>query len=429
MQQTNKSPNAWAWIPSLYYIQGLPYFMAVDVSGLMYKVLGVANTEMAFYTSWLYLPWLIKPFWSPFIDMFQTKRFWIWFMQFLMGICFAGVALSLPTSDFLRYSLVLFYLVAFSSASHDIAADGFYMMALDDSRQSFFVGIRSTFYRFANITGQGLIVILAGTLENNPYFAFSAKQAWAFTFATISIILILAALYHLLILPKPEKDKQKLNNTEIISVFKEFFKVVALFFRKKEWYMIIAFLLLYRLGESQLVKLAKPFMLDSVEKGGLGLPLEQVGFIYGTIGVIALILGGILGGIAISARGLKFWLFYMLLAINVPNLVYVYMSFVQPESFWLISSCVAIEQFGYGFGFTAYMLYMIYISQGEHATAHYAIGTGFMALGMMLPGMASGWIQEQIGYQQFFIWVVIATIPSFVIGKIVRIDENFGKKK
>ncbi len=429
MQQTNKNPNAWAWIPSLYYIQGLPYVVVMAVSVVLYKRLGVSNTDIALYTSWLYLPWVIKPLWSPFIDMFRTKRFWVWAMQFLMGICFAGVALSLPTSDFLRYSLVFFYLVAFSSASHDIAADGFYMMALDDSRQSFFVGIRSTFYRFASITGQGLIVILAGTLETNNYFPMNTPNAWAITFLIIAGLLGLASVYHYFMLPKPEKDTQKLENTDINTVLSEFFKVFVLFFRKKDWYLMIAFLLLYRLGESQLVKLASPFLLDGLEKGGLGLSTEQVGFVYGTIGVIALTLGGILGGIAISARGLKFWLFYMLLAINVPNLVYVYMSFAQPESFWLISSCVAIEQFGYGFGFTAYMLYMIYISQGEHATAHYAIGTGFMALGMMLPGMASGWIQEQIGYQNFFIWVVIATIPSFVIGKMVQIEENFGKKK
>ncbi len=417
--------NPWAWIPSLYFAEGLPYVVVMTVSVIMYKNLGISNTEIALYTSWLYLPWVIKPLWSPIVDILRTKRFWIISMQLLIGAGLAGVALTIPASNFFQYTLAFLWLLAFSSATHDIAADGFYMLGLSEHDQSLFVGIRSTFYRIAMIAGQGLFVMLAGFIAKSSN---SFHFAWMITFLILAGMFIIFFIYHNFILPFPESDVKR-NPESSSSILKDFFEVFALYFKKEKIILVIAFLLLYRLGEAQLVKLASPFLLDTVNKGGLGLSTEQVGFVYGTIGIIFLTLGGILGGIAASKHGLKYWIWFMVAAINLPDLVYVAFAIYQPQNFWLVNLGVAIEQFGYGFGFTAYMLFMIYVSQGEHKTAHYAISTAFMALGMMLPGMISGWIQENIGYANFFIWVTISTIPGFILTKFIPLDPEFGKKK
>lgn len=588
LEKREKIINPWKWIPTLYFAEGLPYVIVITVSVIMYKRLGISNAEIALYTSWLYLPWVIKPLWSPVVDILRTKRFWITTMQLTIGAGMAGVAFTIPLPDFFQFTLAFFWLLAFSSATHDISADGFYMLALPENKQSFFVGIRSTFYRVAMIAGQGLLVILAGFLETtfsvgpaefkvstrpdqffqqtiqldsteikplegririvaspsnleigtrpitkdaanfyrdfghkfnimngfnqelisisdttsndelvgnigilklhlskkpddgDEYFVklnnvegntsiniiegqslkFTSKNwnkpafviiqidpnlqqkveatfvvnsekvpiAWIFTFVIIALLFVVFFAYHKMVLPKPVTDKSVLRSHRTDSL-NEFFRAFIRFFEKPKVLIIIGFLLLYRLGESQLVKMASPFMLDGRDIGGLGLSTSEVGFIYGTIGIIALILGGILGGVLISKSGLKKLLWWMLIAINIPNAVYVYMSFVQPTSVLLINACVALEQFGYGFGFTAYMMYMIYISDGEYKTSHYAIATGFMALGMMVPGMFSGFIQEAIGYKYFFIWVLIATIPSFIIAKFIPIDSKFGMKR
>lgn len=414
--KNNKNP--WSWIPTLYFAEGLPYVLVMTVSVIMYKNLGISNAEIAFYTSWLYLPWVIKPFWSPFVDLLKTKRWWITTMQLLIGAGLAGIAFFLPTTFFFQATLAVFWLMAFSSATHDIAADGFYMLALNESEQSLFVGIRNIFYRIATITGQGLLIVLAGMLEkwtgNIPY-------AWSLVFFVCAGLFIAIGLYHTYQLPKPTTDKGA-SLGSLGNLFKTFFQ-------KKGIVLSLAFILLYRLGEAQLAKLASPFLLDKPEMGGLNLSTEQVGIIYGTIGVIALLLGGIVGGIVASKHGLKKWLWYMVAAMNVPNLVYVYLAFVQPENFWIISSCVAIEQLGYGFGFTAFMLYLIYVAQGPYQTAHYAICTGFMALGMMLPGMIAGYLQELMGYDWFFVWVCLCTIPGIILAGFLPIPKDFGKKK
>lgn len=582
-----KSVNPWSWIPTLYFAEGLPFVIVITVSVIMYKRLGISNADIALYTSWLYLPWVIKPLWSPVVDILKTKRYWITTMQLIIGAGMAGVAFTIPISDFFQFTLAFFWLLAFSSATHDIAADGFYMLALSENHQSFFIGIRRAFYRIAMIAGQGLLVILAGFLEStlsvspvefkvsakpemffqqtiqvdssviNPmegklrliashrvlevgtrpitkdaadfyinfahkfnimngfkqdvlrntdtstvtelagnvailklqlskppdegeeYFIelkqidgssliniiegnslkFTSKNwnkpafvvfqldpmvqqnletiflahtqkipiAWVFTFGVIAILFILFSIYHRFILPQPSQDKSVLRSQRA-KPLNEFFLTFIRFFEKEKILIILGFLLLYRLGESQLVKMASPFMLDPRNAGGLGLSTSEVGVVYNTVGIIALIIGGILGGILISKSGLKKWLWWMLIAINIPNIVYVYMSYSQPSSLLLINACVALEQFGYGFGFTAYIMYLIYISDGEYKTSHYAIATGFMALGMMVPGMFSGIIQEAIGYKYFFIWVLIASIPSFIIAKYIPLDYTFGKK-
>lgn len=617
MPKNKRSP--WLWVPSLYYAEGIPYIIVMTVSVIMYKRMGISNTDIALYTSWLYLPWVIKPLWSPVVDLLRTKRFWIVTMQLIIGAGLGGVALTIPVSDFFQYTLAFFWLLAFSSATHDIAADGFYMLGLSKHDQAFYVGVRSTFYRLAMITGQGLLIILAGFIESNSglesvdlqvtanpniemvqiihpdslelqsdnteqrvriypekmeiaaklrpkaevdsmvHFAYewnilnghAAREetlaearsgeswwtrtvsrnvehflrknfgqevrkttgdfrgnigvvyfylnkqpeageeivvnfgrsggdksinllgtpaigsrvvfnqsnwnkpalaviqldpklkkisgaefqaqsgniplAWMVTFMVIAGLFLLFFVYHKFMLPNPASDKPVLLEKSS-GFIKEFVNTFVLFFKKEKIGVILGFLLLYRMGEAQLVKLAAPFLLDAQEMGGLALTTGEVGFVYGTIGLLFLTVGGLLGGYVASKQGLKFWLWYMIIAINLPDAVYIYLAYALPENFLIINICVAIEQFGYGFGFTAYMLYMIYVSEGDHKTAHFAITTAFMALGMMIPGMFSGWLQEIIGYRHFFIWVMIATIPGFLILPFIPLDKDFGKQ-
>ncbi len=611
--QPPSSRNPWSWVPTLYLIQGLPFAVVNSVSVIVYKSLGVSNADIAFYTAWLYLPWVIKPLWSPVVDILRTRRWWIWTMQLLMGAGFAGVALTLPLGAFFQASLVLFYLVAFASATHDIAADGYYLLATTEKEQAFYVGIRSTFFRVANIFGQGLLVILAGVIQSNtglekeklevlakpdaaitqpvlpgqildtpskglfvsvspawiairseprpkaemlelistakqsnltnqftrvrqqtssakkndspgwwtrsisaplagflrtnfgpdakaksdvagnvgivtiqlsqppgkeivvtPAFKSGDKSislaegarlvfddsnwnkpalvviqldpklktaaiatfeirsgniafSWTVTFFALTGLMILFGVWHRFILPRPAKDVS--GDAHNIGAFiKEFFKTFGSFFAKDRIGILLLFLLLYRFGESQLMKMVVPFLLDAREVGGLGLTTGQVGWVYGTMGIIGLTCGGLLGGMMASRHGLKAWLWPMVCIIHIPDAIFIYLAYAQPDSLVLISAAVAVEQFGYGFGFTAYMLYMIHIARGKHQTAHYAICTGFMALGMMLPGMWSGWLQEIIGYQHFFVWVILATIPSFIVVLLIPLEKDFGKK-
>jgi len=418
-----KSP--WTWIPTLYFAEGIPYVVVMTVSVIMYKRMDISNTDIAFYTGWLYLPWVIKPFWSPFVDILKTKRWWIVVMQLLIGAGLAGVAFLIQAPFFFKATLAVLWLMAFSSATHDIAADGFYMLGLDSSQQAFFVGIRSTFYRLAMISGQGLLIILAGFLETSTG---NIPMAWSITFFVLAGMFVCFFVYHRFVLPRPQLDKAT-ETRSASEIFKEFGLTFVSFFAKKGIILAIAFMLLYRLGEAMLVKMASPFLLDKADVGGLGLTTEQVGLVYGTIGVISLTVGGIVGGILISKKGLKYWIWPMALCITLPHLAYVYLAIALPHSFVLINAAVALEQFGYGFGFTAYMLYLIYFADGEHKTAHYAMCTGLMALGMMLPGMVAGWLQELLGYKQFFLFIMLLAIPTLAVIPFMKIDPSFGVKK
>ncbi len=604
--------NPWGWVPSLYLAEGLPYVVVMTVSAIMYKGMGVSNTDLALYTSWLYLPWVIKPLWSPVVDILGTRRRWIASLQLILGGGLAGLALTIPTTHFFQYSLAFLWLLAFSSATHDIAIDGFYLLATTEKEQAFFVGIRSTFYRIATIFGQGLLVILAGWIQNhtgipgtelavstaplaaeirsaaptgtapgglriivepaemeivphpieraeataqlaaarsnNVHFGFRPGEtktaalaagaavpqtnalesflrehfsrtaarpsplagnlgvvtlrlseppgrpivitvgarpnlgfgggneknflvaegtrltfddknwnqpaqavvqldpklrepitahfevrsgnvpiSWSITFGVLGGLFLLFGIYHQWMLPHPESDRPGEAHS-LPRFFREFGRTMAAFFQKDKIGILLLFLLTYRFAEAQLVKMVTPFLLDGREVGGLGLTPGQVGFAYGTVGIVALTAGGLLGGMVAARQGLKFWLWPMVLAIHLPDAVFVYLATSQPDNFWIINLGIAVEQFGYGFGFSAYMLYMIYIARGRHATAHYAICTGFMALGMMLPGMFSGWLQEIIGYQHFFIWVLLATIPGFLVVKFIPLEAEFGRK-
>ena len=619
MNNTTTKINPWAWIPTLYFAQGLPYVAVMTISVIMYKRMGISNTDIALYTGWLYLPWVIKPFWSPFIDLLRTKRWWTVTMQLVIAVALAGIAFCIPTPFFFQLTLAVFWVVGFTSATHDIAADGFYMLALTEHEQSFYVGIRSTFYRIATVAGQGLLVVIAGLIETgsglepatlqinvsptytnaialptfdepamdesrDAHFIFTqpvinagmnidavdthqareriaaieqeiketnisngfvkpdshqnttaqrvatqesklttwlrenfgekreatdhvvdnavvvgvrlSKQpeadetrvlnvtfkngdpsirleqgklasrfefdahnwdkpayllfridhkikgetkatfegvsgnipfAWLVVFVVMSLFFFGASLYHSWILPRPSTDHPA-RDVSANNLLKEFFETFKSFFTKKQAFVAILFMLLYRFPEAQLVKLINPFLLDPIDKGGLGLSTGQVGLVYGTIGIIGLTAGGIIGGIVAARGGLKRWLWPMAWCMSLTCLTFVYLSYAPSPSLLVINLCIFIEQFGYGFGFTAYTLFLIYFADGEHKTAHYAICTGFMALGMMVPGMAAGWLQETIGYRHFFLWTILCCATTIAVCSLIKVDANFGRK-
>ena len=420
-----KNRNPWAWVPTLYFAEGVPYVAVMTISVIIYKRLGLSNTDITLYTSWLYLPWVIKPLWSPFVDMLRTKRWWILMMQILIAAALAGVAFTIPGPLWLQGSLAFFWLLAFSSATHDIAADGFYMLGLEQHQQAYFVGIRSTFYRIATIFSSGLLVGLAGVLQ---VLTRSIAYAWSLVFYLIAGLFIALWLYHSWALPHPAEDQNRVQKTAA-DIVNEFWQTLVTFFRKPQVWVIICFMLFYRMPEGLLAKVSALFLVDKVSNGGLGLSDVEFGMVQGTVGVIGLTLGGILGGIAASRDGLKRWLWPMVMAITIPDLVYVYLSYALPSSLLVINICIFLEQFGYGFGFSAYMLYLIYYSQGEHKTAHYALCTAFMALSMMIPGLFAGALQETVGYQAFFLIVVACCAMTYIVSSLLKIDPEFGKKK
>jgi len=418
-----KSP--WQWVPSLYFGQAIPYVVVMMLSVIMYKANGISNTDIALYTSWLYLPWVIKPLWSPFVDMFRTKRWWIVSLQLVIGAALGLVALTTHLPSFFQVSLAVLWLMSFSSATHDIAADGFYMLGLRQQQQAAFVGVRSTFYRLGMLAGQGGLVYLAGQLTERTG---DVQFAWAVVFCVLAAMFLALCVYHHFMLPRPGDDQPVRDGDNNGNPLREFFATFGVFFRQRDIWLILGFILTFRLGESQLLKLAAPFLMDPLAKGGLGMTTSQVGVAYSTVGVLALTLGGLLGGYVISRVGLKRCLWLMVFSVHIPDLVFVYLASAQPQNLVLVSACLALEQFGYGFGFTAMMMYMIMVADGVHKTAHYAICTGLMALGMMLPGMVSGRIQEYLGYQHFFIYVCLMTIPAFIMAALVKIDPQFGKQ-
>lgn len=420
-----KKNNAWLWIPTLYFASGLPYHAITSISDIMYKDMGIGNAQIAMYTSLLLIPWTIKPLWSPIVEMISTRRKWTLISQLLLAICFAAIALVIPSEHFLVLTLIAFFIGAFVSSTHDIALDGFYILALPQEKQSFFSGIRNTFYRIATVFSSGVLVMLANKLG---YHFGNDTIAWSATFATTGIIMVALWLYHTKAMPRPENDISR-STKNIKDVFRNYGDIIKTYFKKPGIVQAILFLLLFRFPEAQLGKMSKLFLMDPTNSGGLALDKGDIGFIYGVVGVIGLIIGGIVGGICISRKGLKYWLWPMVIAISLPDAVYIYMSMLQPDNLYIVGSCIFIEQLGYGFGFTAYTLYMIYFAQGKYPTAHFAISTAFMSLGMMLPGMFAGQLQEKMGYENFFIWVTACTVITFVVSALIKIDPNFGKRQ
>ena len=420
-----KKSNAWLWIPTLYFASGLPYHAITSISDIMYKDMGIGNDRIALYTSLLLIPWTIKPLWSPIVEMVSTRRKWTLASQLLLAICFAAIALAIPSKHFLALTLAAFFIGAFVSSTHDIALDGFYMLGLPQEKQSFFSGIRNTFYRIATVFSSGILVMLANRLGHS---LGSDTLAWSATFATTGIIMFALWLYHTKAMPTPEKDTPG-NTNSIKGAFHNYGDIIRSYFQKPGIIQALLFLLLFRFPEAQLAKMGKLFLMDEATKGGLALDKGEIGFIYGVLGVIGLIIGGIAGGICISRKGLKYWLWPMVIAISLPDAVYIYMSAAQQASLTAVAGCIFIEQLGYGFGFTAYTLFMIYFAQGKYPTAHFAISTAFMSLGMMLPGMFAGQLQESMGYNIFFIWVTACTIVTFIVSALIKIDPGFGKSQ
>lgn len=438
-----KHPQSpWWWVPTLYFAEGIPYFIVNNISVTMFTKMGVPNGEMALFTSLLYLPWTIKPLWSPFVDIIKTKRWWILAMQLLMSAAFVLLTLTIPHPsaaviasghtpiNLFTITLLLFIITAFASATHDIAADGFYMLALSEDKQSFFVGIRSTFYRLSSIFGQGVLVYIAGSLEKS---SGNIPMSWQVTMGITAALFTAISLYHTFALPKPGRDAQRTADGKpqtFGEVLSEFDHTFYTYFHKPGVWLAIVFMLLYRLPEAFLLKMVNPFLLGTTATGGLALDTDTVGIVYGTIGVIALTVGGIIGGIAASRWGLKKALWPMAASMTLPCATFVYLSICLPHDLVVISTCVAVEQFGYGFGFTAYMLYMMHFSEGKYVTAHYAICTAFMALSMMLPGLVAGYIEEAIGYRDFFWMVMACCLATVVMTMLVRrkIEPEYGKK-
>lgn len=435
-----KNISPWVWVPTLYFAQGIPYFIVNNISVMMFAKMGVPNGQMALFTSLLYLPWAIKPFWSPFVDIIKTKRWWTIAMQIIMSAAFVLLTLSMPHPEpeliasgqtpisLFTITLLLFAITAFASATHDIAADGFYMIALTQKNQAAFVGIRSTFYRLSSIFGQGVLVYIAGLIETNTG---NIPMSWQITLLVTAVLFCGVTLYHTFFMPYPEVEKKpEAEKTSAKMIMQEFGRTFVTYFTKPGLILAILFMLLYRLPEAFLIKMCTPFLVASRDVGGLGLSTENVGLAYGTIGVLFLTIGGILGGLYASKVGLKKSLWWMAAGMTLPCLTFVYLAECLPTNIVLISIAIAIEQFGYGFGFTAYMLYMIYFSEGEFKTSHYAICTAFMAFSMMIPGMFAGYLQEMLGYALFF-WMVIACCVATVIITYFadrKIDPNYGTK-
>ncbi len=435
----NRNISPWLWVPTLYFAEGIPYFVVNNISVSVFTSMGVPNGEMSLFTSLLYLPWVIKPIWSPFVDVIKSKRWWIVTMQILMTAMFVGLALSLPSPEAqavgshsvpisaFTVTLIIFWITAFASATHDIAADGFYMHALDTHSQSVFVGIRSLFYRISSVFGQGVLVMIAGKLMLRT----DVTSAWTITLILTSVLFGAISLWHSFSLPSPESDGASAGSAtgkSVSGIFRGFGQSFLTFFSKKGVVIAIIFMLLYRLPEALSLKLLNPFFIDPLEQGGLGKGMDDYGLLYGTSGVVALIAGGILGGLATGRWGLKKCLWPMALSLALPCSVYLFLAIVQPSSLWLIGTCVAVDQFGYGFGFTAYMVYMMYFSQGEFKTSHYAICTAFMALSMMVPGLFAGFLQETLGYVGFFVLVMACCLATVGVTFLIKVDPEYGKK-
>ncbi len=424
----NKKTSPWGWVPTLYFAEGMPYIIVTGIAAVMYMQMGLTDTELGLYTGWLSLPWVIKPLWSPFVDLLKTKRWWVLAMQLLIGASLAGIAFTLPTAWWFQASMALLFVIAFASATHDISADGFYMVELDEHEQAMFVGIRNTFYRIAVIFGNGVLVSLAGVLQ--VMFRNRIAYTWSLIFYGMAGIFIALWLYHGLRMPRPDADQQRSGS--IAEVWAGLKVMLSTFFTKfpiRETVVVMLFLLFYRFPEALLNTMTKTFLMRSNSSGGLGLSPQEYGLANGTIGLVGLLLGGIVGGILVSRDGMKRWLWPMVCAITLPDIVYVVLSFTLTSNFELISACLFIEQFGYGLGFTVLTLYMLYYSQGTYKTAHYAICTGISYLGLMLPGMVSGYIKDAVGYQTFFIIVMGTCLITFLVTAFLKIDPEFGKKK
>jgi PAT family beta-lactamase induction signal transducer AmpG len=424
--QLDRKLSPWFWVPSLYFAQALPNVLVTTASTYAYTRLGISAVVIG-YTAWLGIPWMLKPLWSPIVELIGTERRWVWMTQFVAAGAFLLVAWGFNTEHFMLWTAVGYLVLAVASATHDIAADGYYMRVLSAHDQTWFTGIRSVAFRGGWIFGEGVLVMIVGILIGR---SMGVQAAWATVHALAAAIFFVLATYHLIILPqaapKPVRERSTVSGlfVESIAIFRKFFQSIPLA-------TAIPFLLFYRFAEVQLGKFAGKFMLDPRSVGGLGLVEQQVGAINGVFGISAMLAGGVLGSLLAARYGLKKALPWMVVIINVPNVVYVLLSHFQPESLLVIGSAIVVEKFGYGFGFTGYMLYMLYLATGDHKTSFYAFCTGIMTLGLIFPQSLAGYPLQWLGYSRFFIWIMLATIPSFIVTWLVyrQLDPAFGRRE
>lgn len=422
MKNNKNSPIL--WVPTVYFAMGLPFVALSMVSVLMFSDMEISNTQITFWTSLIMLPWTLKPLWSPFLEMFKTKKHFVVITQIVTGVAFALVALSLPLPDFFCYAIALMGVIAFSGATHDIAGDGVYLTELNPTQQAKYIGWQGAFYNLAKILTNGGLVYLAGTLKNT----LGIVHAWMLIMFICAAIMILLSLYHMRILPSGGSAEVQIHSVK--DAMRSLWEVIRSFFTKKHIIYYIIFIVLYRFAEGYAVKIVPLFLKAPVSDGGLGLEVTDIGLVYGTFGAAAFILGSILGGYYISAYGLRKVLFSLCCAFNIPFVVYLLLAIYQPSNLWIVGSAVVFEYFGYGFGFVGLMLFMMQqVAPGKHQMAHYAFATGIMNLGVMLPGMMSGYLSDKLGYQNFFIWVLIATIPAFLITWFVPFTYKDNKAK
>ncbi len=406
------------WVPTLYFAEGLPFVAIAMVSALMYKNLGVSDAKIAFWTSLVMLPWTLKPLWGPLLEMFKTKKHFVVGTQFLGGISFGLLAFALPLEGYFRYTLALFAIIAFNGATHDIAADGVYINVLSEKLQARFVGWQGAAYNIAKVFTQGVLVYIAGQLE----ITVGVLHAWMIVMGTFGVIMVLLSLYHVRYLPAGGAAS---GVRSVRDAFATFGDVVRTFFAKQHILWGIAFIVLYRFAEGQAIKIVPLFFKAARESGGLGLSTSEIGLVYGTFGAVAFVIGSLLAGYFTAGRGLRKSLFVLCCFFNIPFVVYAVLAAVQPVSLLAIGTAVVFEYFGYGFGFVGLTLFMMQqIAPGKYKMAHYAFATGLMSLGMMIPSMLSGFVSDWLGYRNFFLWVMVATIPSFLVAWLVPFRET-----
>lgn len=412
-----KHRRAGYWVPTLYFAEGLPFVAIAATSVLMYKDLGISDAKIAFWTSLILLPWTLKPLWGPLLEMFKTKKHFVIATQFITGITFAFIAFSLPLPGFFKYSIALLAIIAFSGSTHDIAADGVYINSLNFKQQAEYSGWQGAFYNIAKVLSGGALVYLSGLLKDS----IGIVNAWMVVMGVFGAIMTILGIYHLRMLPSGGTAK---NVSSLNDGFKTLWDVIVTFFQKKLIYWGIAFIILYRFAEGQAIKIVPLFFKAAREVGGLGLTNKEIGIIYGIFGAIAFVAGSLLAGYFVANRGLKKSLFILCCFFNIPFAVYTFLAITTPTNLFIIGSAVVCEYFGYGFGFVGLTLFMMQqIAPGKYKMAHYAFATGLMNLGMMIPAMLSGLISDWLGYRHFFIWVLIATIPSFLMTWFVPFKE------
>ncbi|HEY4933546.1 MAG TPA: MFS transporter [Terriglobales bacterium] len=415
-RRTGVSPAV--WVPTLYFAEGLPFYAVGMMALIFYSRMGVDNRTITATVSLLGLPWSLKPLWSPFLEMYKTKKFFVVLMEFVGGVSLGLLALCLPLPDYFRYSIAFFALVAFCSSTHDIAADGLYIGSLTAKQQAAYAGWQGGFYNIARFFSQGGLLILAGYLETR----MPAVRAWMIIFATVGITLAVLSLFHSRVLPSGGEERHSKSLREMLATF---WDVVVSFFKKPNIWFLLTFVFLYRAGEGQVVKIGPLFLKAARDQGGLGLSTAQFGTIYGTFGTAAFIVGSILGGYFAAWLGLKRALLPLILVMNLPMLTYFYLSTELPTSAVSITLAMSLEMFGYGFGFVGVMLLMMQeIAPGKYQTAHYAFANSLMNLGLVLPGAISGMIQMKIGYQHFFVWVLLSAVPAMILSRFVPIHGS-----